>query len=71
MRTPADEGMMASSCEDSRIQHTGLEELVSLDLYRLVRRMGEQKTIDLIGKLISGKACEDQNFIDKVFTDLS
>ena len=71
MRTPADEGMMAARCEDSRIQHKGLEELVSLDLYRLVRRIGEQKTIDLICKLISGNACEDQNFIDKVFTDLS
>ncbi len=47
MRTPADEGMMASRCEDSRIQHKGLEELVSLDLYRLVRRIGEQKTIGL------------------------
>ncbi len=41
MRTPADEGMMAARCEDSRIKHKGLEELVSLDLYRLVRRIGE------------------------------
>ena len=71
MRTPADEGMMAARCKDSRIQHKGLEELISLDLYQVVRRMGEQKTIDLIGKLISGKASEDQNFIDKVFTELS
>lgn len=41
---------------EKKIAHAGLEALTALNLSKVVGRLGEQKSIELISALISGKA---------------
>ncbi len=46
-----------------RIDHKGLMTLANLDLTKVLKKIGEDDTIDLVSALISAKAYEDESFI--------
>jgi len=56
--------------EEIRMEHKGLEALVSLDLDKVVELLGEQGTIELISDLIGGD-CMSQDRVDEILCHLT
>jgi hypothetical protein len=53
---------------DIRIDHKGLMALANLNLVKVIKKIGEDDTIDLVSALISAKAYEDESFIIEYLT---
>jgi hypothetical protein len=53
---------------NEKIIHKGLEALIALDLSKLVKKIGEQDTINLISSLISRDARANDNFVYDMLT---
>lgn len=46
-----------------RIDHKGLRALANLNLAKVIKKIGEDDTIDLVSALISSRAYEDESIV--------
>ena len=53
---------------DLKIEHKGLEILAGMDVTEIVRKFGEQATIELVSDLVSGSA-RRKSHVNKILRD--
>ncbi len=49
--------------------HRGLEVLTKMDIARVAKILGEQETINLIGRLVSPASLDDEEYVDGIMDD--